>query len=73
MVGFRRDENAMTVNRRYPRLTILQVDAHRDLQLAHLKDGQRDKRLHHHLGADHPVARSGAGCGRPGGHRHQRL
>ena len=41
MVGFCRDENAMTVNRRYPRLTILQVDAHRDLQLAHLKDGQR--------------------------------
>ena len=42
MVGFCRDENAMTVNRRYPQLTILQVDAHRDLQLAHLKDGQRD-------------------------------
>ena len=42
MVGFSRDGEALTTNRRYPRLNILQVNAHRDLQLPHLKEGRED-------------------------------
>ena len=42
MVSFSRDGDALTTNRRYPRLNILQVNAHRDLQLPHLQEGRED-------------------------------
>lgn len=42
MVGFGRDEDALPVARKYPRLNILQVEAHRDLQLPHLKESAAD-------------------------------
>ena len=42
MVGFERDEDALTINRKYPRLNVLQVDANRDLQLPYLKEDKQD-------------------------------
>ena len=42
MVGFERDEDAVTTNRKYPRLNVLQVDANRDLQLPHLREDKQD-------------------------------
>ena len=42
MVGFGRDEDALPAARKYPRLHILQVEAHRDLQLPHLAESRYD-------------------------------
>ena len=42
MIGFGRDENALPMARKHPRITILQVDAHRDLQLPYLQEGKGD-------------------------------
>ena len=42
MVGFGRDEDALPAARKYPRLNILQVEAHKDLQLPHLAESKHD-------------------------------
>lgn len=42
MVGFSQDEDALPTASKYPRLIILQVEAHKDLQLPHLAESKHD-------------------------------